>query len=90
MSVQKNKPKHAEDYAGGGSDFPQEAKNATSPQKGKIDDDMGRYGGVETKKVPKTVDEDHKRVAGGGSPGSFHGKKKRSSFRTERATDLKQ
>ena len=40
-----------------------------------IDDDMGKYGGVETKKVPKTVDQEFKKVSGGGSPGSFHGKK---------------
>ena len=64
-----------EDYAGGGSDFTQEGKNASSPQKGMIDDDMGKYGGVETKKVPKTVDQEFKKVSGGGSPGSFHGKK---------------
>jgi hypothetical protein len=67
--------KTPEDYAGGGSDFPQEAKNASSPQKGMIDDDMGKYGGVATKEVPKTVDNEFERVAGGGSPGSFHGKK---------------
>ena len=67
-----------EDYAGGGSDFPQEAKDAASPQKGMIDDDMGKYGGVQPKKVPKTVDKDFENVSGGGSPGSFHGKKQPS------------
>ena len=67
--------KNHEDYAGGGSDFPQEIKDAASPQKGMIDDDMGKYGGVAAKKVPQTVDNEFKRVAGGGSPGSYHGKK---------------
>jgi len=74
----KKQKKHPEDYAGGGSDFPQEAKDATSPQKGMIDDDMGKYGGVQSKKTPKTVDRNFERVAGGGSPGSFHGKKQPS------------
>ena len=70
-----------EDYAGGGSDFPQEAKDAKSPQRGMIDDDMGRYGGVDTKKLPKTVDKEFKKVSGGGSPGSFHGKKQRGNVK---------
>ena len=72
------KKKHPEDYAGGGSDFPQEAKDAASPQKGMIDDDMGKYGGVQSKKTPKTVDKNFEHVSGGGSPGSFHGKKQSS------------
>jgi len=76
MSVNRKKQKKLpEDYAGGGSDFPQEARDAASPQKGMIDDDMGKYGGVAAKKVPQTVDNEFKRVAGGGSPGSYHGKK---------------
>jgi hypothetical protein len=75
---QKNSNKPREDYAGGGSDFPQEAKDAASPQKGMIDDDMGKYGGVQTKKTPKTVDKNFEHVSGGGSPGSFHGKKQPS------------
>jgi hypothetical protein len=70
--------KRPEDYAGGGSDFPQDVKDASSSQKGMIDDDMGKYGGVRPNKVPKAVDREFKRVAGGGSPGSFHGKKKRA------------
>ena len=74
-SKRKTDSKNPEDYAGGGSDFPQESKDASSPQKGMIDDDMGKYGGVETKQVPKTVDQEFKKVSGGGSPGSFHGKK---------------
>lgn len=72
------KKKHPEDYAGGGSDFPQEAKDADSPQKGMIDDDMGKYGGVRSKKTPKIVDKNFEHVSGGGSPGSFHGKKQPS------------
>lgn len=74
----KNQKKPSEDYAGGGSDFPQDARGAASPQKGMIDDDMGKYGGVQSKKVPKTVDKDFAQVSGGGSPGSFHGKKQPS------------
>ena len=74
----KNQKKPSEDYAGGGSDFPQEAKDAASPQKGMIDDDMGKYGGVQSKKTPKTVDKNFEQVSGGGSPGSFHGKKQPS------------
>ena len=44
-----------------------------------IDTDMGHYGAVETKKTPKTVDQNFKQVAGGGSPGSYHGKKRPKS-----------
>ena len=75
---QKNPKKPREDYAGGGSDFPQKAKDAASPQKGMIDDDMGKYGGVQSKKTPQTVDKNFEHVSGGGSPGSFHGKKQPS------------
>jgi hypothetical protein len=75
-STRNSKGKNAEDYAGGGSDFPQEAKDIASPQKGMIDTDMGHYGGVKTKRTPKTVDQKFKHVAGGGSPGSYHGKKR--------------
>ncbi len=70
-----------EDYAGGGSDFPQKDKNVSSPQKGMIDDDMGKYGGVAPTKVPKTVDKEFQKVAGGGSPGSYHGKKQRGNVK---------
>ena len=70
----KTHRKPSEDYAGGGSDFTQDSKNASSPQKGLIDDDMGKYGGVAPKRVPRTVDKTFDNVAGGGSPGSFHGK----------------
>ena len=76
-----NQGKKDEDYAGGGSDFPQDLKDAVSPQRGMIDDDMGKYGGVQSKKVPKSVDEDFKQVPGGGSPGSYHGKKQRAPSR---------
>jgi hypothetical protein len=76
MPDKKNKT--PEDYAGGGSDFPQKAKDEASPQKGMIDDDMGKYGGVQSKKTPKTVDKNFEQVSGGGSPGSFHGKKQPS------------
>ena len=75
---QKNPKKHREDYAGGGSDFPQEGKDAASPQKGMIDDDMGKYGGMQSRKTPKTVHKNFEHVSGGGSPGSFHGKKQPS------------
>ena len=79
MKVSPKSPKKArEDYAGGGSDFPQEARSAASPQKGMIDDDMGKYGGVQSKKTPKSVDTEFEQVSGGGSPGSFHGKKRPS------------
>jgi hypothetical protein len=71
--------KTAEDYAGGGSDFPQESKDLASPQKGMVDTDMGTYGGVKLKKTPKTVDKSFKHVAGGGSPGSYRGKKPQGS-----------
>jgi hypothetical protein len=75
--TRNSRGKNAEDYAGGGSDFPQESKDIASPQKGMIDTDMGQYGGVETKRTPKTVDQNFKQVAGGGSPGSYHGKKRK-------------
>ena len=78
MAKPKNPKKPREDYAGGGSDFPQEARDAVSPQKGMIDDDMGKYGGVQSKKTPQTVDKNFEPVSGGGSPGSFHGKKQPS------------
>lgn len=74
----KKKKKTPEDYAGGGSDFPQKGKDAASPQKGMIDDDMGKYGGVQSNRTPKTVDKNFEHVSGGGSPGSFHGKKQPS------------
>jgi hypothetical protein len=76
----KSQRKPAEDYAGGGSDFPQDSKDLASPQKGMIDIDMGHYGGVKPKRTPKTVDESFKRVAGGGSPGSHRGKKPQGSI----------
>lgn len=76
MPIKQKKP--PEDYAGGGSDFPHEAIDKASPQKGMIDDDMGKYGGVQPKKTPKTVDKNFAHVSGGGSPGSFHGKKQPS------------
>ena len=65
----------SKDYAGGGSDSAQKNANTSSAQKGMIDDDMGKYGGVKSNKVPKTVDKVHERVAGGGSPGSYREKK---------------
>lgn len=80
-TTRKNDPRKPEDYAGGGSDFPQEQKDRGSPQKGMIDDDMGKYGGVAPKKVPKTVDETFEDVSGGGSPGSFYKKKDTSKVR---------
>ena len=80
-SNRKNQHQKRADYAGGGSDFPQEVKDAASPQKGMIDDDMGKYGGVRPQKVPKTVDKDFETVSGGGSPGSFHGKKQRGNVK---------
>jgi hypothetical protein len=73
----------ADDYAGGGSEKPQSAANPT-PQKGMIDDDMGKYGGVKPNTVPMTVDKIHERVAGGGSPGSFRGKKVPAKARGQR------
>ena len=76
----KNHSPTANDYAGGGSNHPESATNP-SPQKGMIDDDMGKYGGVEQKQTPKEVDPEHRKVSGGGSPGSFHGKQARSSDR---------
>lgn len=80
----KSDRKLSDDYSGGGSDFPQEAKNASSPQKGMIDDDMGKYGGVAPKRVPRTVDKKFDGVAGGGSPGSFYKKKDPSKVRGQR------
>lgn len=88
-AIQKNQKEHPEDYAGGGSDFPQEAKDAASPQKGMIDDDMGKYGGVQSKKTPKTADKDFAQVSGGGSPGSFHGKKKPSKSNNQKSMEPK-
>jgi hypothetical protein len=79
MANVRRPSRKAEDYAGGGSEFSQERKDARSPQRGMIDDDMGKYGGVAAQKVPKTVDKEFKRVSGGGSPGSFHGKKQRGN-----------
>lgn len=79
MANSPRNPKNPrDDYAGGGSDFPQEAKDAASPQKGMIDDDMGKYGAVQSKKTPNAVDKNFEHVSGGGSPGSFHGKKQPS------------
>lgn len=78
--TRNSRGKTAEDYAGDGSDFPQESKGLASPQKGMIDIDMGHYGGVEPKRTPKTVDKSFKRVAGGGSPGSYRGKKPQGSI----------
>lgn len=78
-SKQRNR-RAANDYAGGGSDKPQSTANP-APQKGMIIDDMGKYGGVERKQTPMEVDPEHKKVAGGGSRGSFHGKQARSSGR---------
>jgi hypothetical protein len=82
-ATREKTPRKPEDYAGGGSEFQQEVKDAQSPQRGMIDDDMGKYGGVQTQKVPKNVDKDFKRVSGGGSPGSFHGKKQRGNVKGE-------
>ncbi|HUQ34902.1 MAG TPA: hypothetical protein VM144_00845 [Aestuariivirga sp.] len=79
-SRKQNEQRLANDYAGGGSDKSQSAANP-APQKGMIDDDMGKYGGVEQKQTPKEVDPEHRKVSGGGSPGSFHGKQARSSGR---------
>lgn len=79
LEPKKGKSRTANDYAGGGSDHPQSLTNP-APQKGMIDDE-GKYGGVEQKKTPKEVDPEHRKVAGGGSPGGFHGKQARSSGR---------
>jgi hypothetical protein len=83
--TRSSRGKNAEDYAGGGSDFPQEAKDIASPQRGMIDTDMGHYGAVKTKKTPKTVDPNFKHVSGGGSPGSYHGKKRQKLSKIARA-----
>ena len=88
-TTQKSIKKPREDYAGGGSDFPQEARDAASPQKGMIDDDMGKYGGVQTKKTPKSVDKNFKQASGGGSPGSFHGKKQPSKTTDPKSRGIK-
>ena len=80
----KSQGKSAKDYAGGGSDFPQDPKNASSPQKGMIDDDMGKYGGVAPNKVPRVVDKTFDDVAGGGSPVAFTKKRDRSKVRGQR------
>jgi hypothetical protein len=72
------------DYAGGGSDSAQKNANASSTQKGMIDDDMGKYGGVSSTEVPKTVDKVHERVVGGGSPGSYREKKDPAKARGQR------
>lgn len=88
-TTQKSIKKPREDYAGGGSDFPQEAKDAASPQKGMIDDDMGKYGGVQSKKTPKFVDKSFEQVSGGGSAGSFHGKKQPSKTTDPKSRGLK-
>jgi hypothetical protein len=74
-SRRKSPGKKAQDYAGGGSDYPQRLKDLASPQRGMIDNDMGRYGAVKDKRNPLTVDHDFKRISGGGAPGSYHGKK---------------
>ena len=88
-TTQKSSKKAREDYAGGGSDFPQGSKDAASSQKGMIDDDMGKYGGVQTKKTPKSVDKGFEKVSGGGSPGSFHGKKQPSKTIDPKSEGLK-
>ena len=73
--------KKPEDYAGGGSDFPQDAKDVKCPQRGMTDNDTGKYGDVAPTKVPKTVDKEFNQVFGGGNPGSFHGKKQRGNVK---------
>jgi hypothetical protein len=78
-SRRKNHVKKAEDYAGGGSDFPQERVNAASPQRGMVDNDMGKYGAVQNKKTPRIVDDEFKSVPGGGSAGSYRKKRSRSA-----------
>ena len=80
MPRHKNQSRIANDNAGGGSDHLQSPMNP-APQKDIIDDDMGKYGGVEQKQTPKDVDPAHNKVSGGGSPGSFHGKQAKSSGR---------
>ncbi|HUQ37364.1 MAG TPA: hypothetical protein VM144_13395 [Aestuariivirga sp.] len=60
--------KASEDYASGGNDFNQDFRNAASPQKNMIDDDMGKYGGVAPKRVPRTLKTSLDDGAGGGSP----------------------
>ena len=82
MAIKRRSPGPLrKDYAGGGSDTAQKNANASSAQKGMIDDDMGKYGGVAPTKVPKTVDMEFNKVAGGGSPGSYHGKKQRGNVK---------
>ncbi len=61
VSVRKNNPKHAEDYAGGEIDFPRESKDLTFTQKSKIDNDMGKYGRAQSQKGPKSLDDNYKR-----------------------------
>ncbi len=89
-SRRKSQAKKADDYSGGGSDFPQHVKDLASPQRGMIDDDMGKYGAVKSKRTPLTVDHDFKRISGGGSPGSYHGKKShaRGGRHTGRGADI--
>jgi hypothetical protein len=79
-SRRKFRTKKAADYAGGGSDFPQHAKDLASPERGMTDGDMGRYGAVREKRNPLTVDQDFKHVSGGGASGSYHGKKTSRSW----------
>ena len=43
-SRRKSSGKKAQDYSGGGSDYPQRLKDLASPQRGMIDNDVGRYG----------------------------------------------
>jgi hypothetical protein len=75
-----NKSRTANHHVGGGSDHPQSPTHP-APKKAMIDDDMGKYGGVEQKQTPKEIDPEQSKVSGGGTPGSFHGKQARSSGR---------
>ena len=77
-TTQKSTKKPREDYAGGGSDFPQEAKDAASPQKGMIDDDMGKYGGCNQRKRRSPWTRASNRFQAAEVAGSFHGKKQPS------------
>ena len=70
----KNKSRTVNDYAGG-DDQPRSINNP-APKKDMIGDDIGKNDGVEQK-----VDPEHRKVSGGASSGSFHGKQARSSGR---------
>lgn len=75
-------PPVADDYASGGASETQIANTEPgSPLRGKTEGDVGKYGLIENppNKAPQRPDREFRKVAGGGSAGSFQKRSKRSN-----------